>query len=589
MSLLLRSSKAPAPFLFWRKSSTKNEPTAPPLRIKVMNRSESEAFFAKYNDESVKSSEASNSSRSTADDIEKSSISQVSTLTDTCYTNPIESESESVTCSDPIALEHSEASVEVPFESSTSLLQTEKKPEANRERKQPTTASRDMSSLAVVPESGAAIMSEAEHVPSNLEILEDLRSKLLSEKLRRRVADLSTTTEPARIKLEPDDTLTKPPKKLPSKSFIEYRRDLFKCNEPYAEADPPGHLGPEALQAVVKADVATPGDRSADGSAVKRPDPDDTSFVVEDYPKPMIAHVPADVKSGEDVAMHEILAAINMFVAPEYNIRKTHVPAESESILSNVDAAAFVDCFGATPSPGKAGGESNGHKVAVEALSESDDELEEATVSSSAGETEAPRPHNVKFARKSPVGVQELGRSPNTPSRSRSMDWTLRRAYEDDCPQDEKTDAQSHYDELEPTGYSSLSRHGSHDESSPLKRSGSEGMLNPREMTYKSDQEKEYGRSVRFHYKDTPLARKIDFGDEESKDGEVDDEDDSAFDDAEHEQYRKHGQYIAFKVRPKVGTNHIISRRLSLTLLSDCASRKARRIKRERTKTTAHR
>lgn len=169
--------------------------------------------------------------------------------------------------------------------------------------------------------------SLSDNVPSSLEILQDLQSKLLlAEKLQQRVANMShrgeeEEEESKKEVTEPmDDSLIKPPKKMPTKSFVEYRRQAY--TQTYAEVDPPQVLVPGANREDDEKEPKDGGLTANDNAS----DPHDISMIIlnDYYPHtPIIHSVPSRVKGGEDVAMHEILTAINMFVSPEYITNKT--------------------------------------------------------------------------------------------------------------------------------------------------------------------------------------------------------------------------------------------------------------------------
>jgi hypothetical protein len=452
-------------------------------------------------------------------------------LADTNIYSNKENESTSTVTSEQTTIltiqeDHNEASVEVPLEEAKPILQEQFNVTENHEPKATLAFDASLKNTHLMTSTGSKAADppsqESPRVPTNLEILEDLRSKLLSERMKRRMAEVAASP-PSQTKLEPDETLVKPPKKLPSKSFIEYRRDLFKCNDKYAEVDPPGQLIPGELNKDdAMEDMNAARTKSVNASAFKPIDPEDAPIILEAYPKAKVPYVPVEAKSGEDVAMHEILTAINMFVAPEYDIHITQtpspVPTETGSLLSDVDTIAFTDFFAAKKP-----------KSSVKSVVE-------------VGYKSSPSKKN-KNEQNSPTGVQEFSTLPITPTRSRSMDWSLLNE-EDDCPQDEKTDSLSHSHHVKVAGYTSLSRLGSQVTNSPAKCHGTGSTSTPRMATGKSAIEQNYGQP---HDHGAPVARKIDFSDEESKD--EDDEDDSACDEDEH--YQEQGQYFTFKVSKK--------------------------------------
>ncbi|GKY97586.1 hypothetical protein MPSEU_000717000 [Mayamaea pseudoterrestris] len=557
MSLLLLSSKSMPPFLFWRKRSTENgstkrEPIRPPLRVKLMNRIESDAFA-----ENKKTSGSS----VIAENLDNS-INQVRILTKSHCSRSREAVEKSATPTanseqnvvDSIKADYCNPSVEVPWEKGTVFIEgglnvgVKHDPAVPLNAAAVTTNANNNMALSASPARAFNLATTQEYTPitSNMEILEDLRSKLMSEKMKRRMAEhtaaaslpvtatapVTTSTNSPPEMLERDDSLVKPRKKLPSKSFIEYRRDLFKCdNDKYAEVDPPEHLVPGAKDEGIDVVhiIRRVSANASSNISVKRPDPEDSPMFLptEDdyYPKAKVSSVPIQAKSGEDVAMHEILAAINMFVAPEYDIAVTTAPALSDT------KSTVSDCLMATmDSLSRPVFEPRGHKLDSEknSLITVDHDYPP-----NSPDDENESPFDVKYYQKSPVSVQEL----------ESSSVADRKLWRDDgSTEDIKTNGLSFSNQHASVDSATFVRVESHDESSPISRCRSEGNMHRGLAIGKALHD---GRSVRFQFDESSVARKIEFEDKKVIDGAVGVyEDDSAIDDAEHGQRE---QYFTFK------------------------------------------
>jgi hypothetical protein len=474
---MITSSKAIPSLPFWRKRSTKTEPREPPV-IRFMNLSNK--------------SEACRANRGLAVTHQACKLENMNLLAKTNISDHNKENEPPVIATSTfgqIQMDEDQSFVEVTIAAHTRppsrrSWDIEKKVEQvlMTPRTQPNSPEPSSPNLEATDDST--------QVPSNLEILEDLRNRLISETLQRRMALVAASSSSTRSSiniLTPDDSLVKPPKKPPTKSFVEYRREIFGCDEKYDEIDPPEHLIPgEAL----REDAQTSIPKSVVGKPEKTYDLAQIDLVYNDLPKPIIPGLPATAKKAEDVAMHEILTAINLFVSPEYEPLAEDNPSDRPiAVKVDSDRSHASFCCATENMP-------------------PEDASEDITV----------------VAKKLPLAKDELDSFTSYP-RSRSHALALRNVDSDECPEDETTGGL-----FTAKSKASLEPSQSGDESS---------LITP---TWEAD-----GLVERYRYNDsTSLARKIDFSGD-SKSNDLDDGENSFLDSGNLDGLQGDGQNI--KVR----------------------------------------